>query len=71
MFVSAKTPASVVQQLNKAVRDTIANPSVSARLLQGGAEPKSSTPQELAALLKADTDKWAALIKSRNIKADQ
>ena len=71
LFVSAKTPASVVQQLNKAVRDAIANPDVSARLLQGGAEPKSSTPQELAVLLKADTDKWAALIKSRNIKADQ
>lgn len=71
LFVSAKTPASVVQQLNKAVRDAIANPDVSARLLQGGAEPKSSTPQELAELLKADTDKWAALIKSRNIKADQ
>jgi len=70
LFVSAKTPASVVQQLNKAVRDTIANPNVSAKLLQGGAEPKSSTPQELAALLKADTDKWAALIKSRNIKAN-
>ena len=71
LFVSAKTPAPVVQQLNKAVQDTIANPNVSARLLQGGAEPKSSTPQELSALLKADTDKWAALIKSRNIKADQ
>lgn len=71
LFVSAKTPAPVVQQLNKAVRDALANPDVSARLLQGGAEPKSSTPQELAALLKADTDKWAALIKSRNIKADQ
>lgn len=71
LFVSAKTPASVVTQLNKAVRDAIAHPDVGARLLQGGAEPKSSTPQELAALLKADTDKWAALIKTRNIKADQ
>lgn len=71
LFVSAKTPAPMLQQLNKAVRAAIANPDVSARLLQGGAEPKSSTHQELAALLKADTEKWAALIKSRNIKADQ
>lgn len=71
LFVSVKTPAPVVQQLNKAVRDAITNPDVSAKLMQGGADPKSSTPQELAALLKADTDKWAALIKSRNIKADQ
>ncbi|UBQ43796.1 tripartite tricarboxylate transporter substrate binding protein [Comamonas testosteroni] len=71
LFVSAKTSPAVVEQLNKAVRAAIANPDVSARLLQGGAEPKSSTSQELAALLKADTEKWGAIIKSRNIKADQ
>lgn len=71
LFVSAKTPAAVVEQLNKAVRAAIADPEVNAKLLKGGAEPKSSTPQELAALLKADTDKWAALIKARNIKAEE
>ncbi|XAH22763.1 tripartite tricarboxylate transporter substrate binding protein [Xylophilus sp. GW821-FHT01B05] len=71
LFVSAKTPPAVVAQLNKAVRDAIANPDVAARLLRGGAEPRTSTPQELAVLLKADTDKWAALIKSRNVKVDQ
>jgi len=71
LFVSAKTPTQVVQHLNKAVRDAIANPDVTAKLLQGGAEPKSSTSQELATLLNADTDKWAALIKSRNIMVDQ
>ena len=70
LFVSAKTQPAVVQELNKAVRSAIANPDVSARLLRGGAEPKTSTPQELAALLKADTAKWAALIKSRSIKAE-
>ncbi|CAM3390892.1 Bug family tripartite tricarboxylate transporter substrate binding protein [Paracidovorax anthurii] len=71
LFVSAKTPAAVVEQLNKAVRDAIAHPETNAKLLRGGAEPKSSTTQELAALLKTDTAKWAALIKARNIKADE
>ena len=71
LFVSAKTPAAVVEQLNKAVRAAVADPEVNAKLLKGGAEPRSSTPQELAALLKADTDKWAALIKARNIKAEE
>jgi tripartite-type tricarboxylate transporter receptor subunit TctC len=71
LFASAKTQAAVVEQLNKAVRAAIADPEVHARLLKGGAEPKSSTPQELAALLKADTDKWATLIKTRNIKAEE
>jgi tripartite-type tricarboxylate transporter receptor subunit TctC len=40
-------------------------------MTQSGAEPKASTPEELAALLKADTDKWAVLIKSRNITGDE
>ena len=71
LFVSAKTPAAVVEQLNKAVRAAVADPEVHAKLLKGGAEPKSSTPQELAALLQADTNKWAALIKARNIKAEE
>lgn len=71
LFVSAKTPATVVSQLNKAVRASIADPEVSAKLLRGGAEPKSSSSQELAALLKADTEKWAALIKARSIKPEE
>jgi tripartite-type tricarboxylate transporter receptor subunit TctC len=40
------------------------------RLLQSGAEPAPSTPQELAALLRQDTDKWARLIKAKAIKAE-
>lgn len=70
-FVSAKTPPTVVEQLNKAVRAAITNPEVSAKLLRAGAEPKASSPQELAAVLNADTVKWSALIKSRNVKADE
>ncbi|MBT9442553.1 MAG: tripartite tricarboxylate transporter substrate binding protein [Acidovorax sp.] len=71
LFASAKTPPAVVAQLNKAVRAALAHPEVSAKLLKGGAEPKSSTPQELTDLLKSDTAKWAALIKARNIKTDE
>jgi tripartite-type tricarboxylate transporter receptor subunit TctC len=70
LFVSAKTPPAVVAQLNKAVQATLNTPVVRERLLQQGAEPAPSTPQELSALLKHDTDKWARLIKAKNIKAE-
>lgn len=69
-FVSAKTPASVIDALNKATRATLTTPVVRDRLLQSGAEPAPSTPQELAALLRQDTDKWARLIKAKGIKAE-
>jgi tripartite-type tricarboxylate transporter receptor subunit TctC len=70
LFVSARTPAPIVDALNKAVQKAVAAPSVHDALLQSGAEPMTSTPQELASLVKADTEKWAQLIKAKNIRVD-
>jgi len=69
-FVPAKTPREVIDNLNKAVRATLANPLVRDQLLASGADPRPTTPQELATLLKSDTDKWARLIKAKAIKAE-
>jgi tripartite-type tricarboxylate transporter receptor subunit TctC len=70
LFVSAKTPPAVVEALNKAVRAAMAQPALRERLLASGATPAVGTPQELAALLKSDTEKWARLIKAKGIKAE-
>lgn len=70
LFAPAKTPPAVVEALNKAVRATLTNPAVRERLLQSGTEPAPSSSAELARLLKNDTEKWAKLIKIKNIKPD-
>jgi tripartite-type tricarboxylate transporter receptor subunit TctC len=69
-FVSSKTPRPIVDALNAATRRALADPAVANRLLQSGAEPRATTSEEMAALLRADTNKWAALIKARNIRLD-
>lgn len=69
-FVSSKTPRPIVDALNAATRRALADPAVANRLLQSGAEPRATSPEEMAALLRADTNKWAALIKARNIRLD-
>jgi tripartite-type tricarboxylate transporter receptor subunit TctC len=69
-FVSSKTPRPIVDALNAATRRALADPAVATRLLQSGAEPRATSPEEMAALLRADTNKWAALIKARNIRLD-
>ncbi|WP_300556856.1 tripartite tricarboxylate transporter substrate binding protein [Limnohabitans sp. Rim8] len=69
-FVSSKTPRPIVDALNAATRRALADPGVANRLLQSGAEPRATTSEEMAALLRADTNKWAALIKARNIRLD-
>ncbi|MBU3652910.1 MAG: tripartite tricarboxylate transporter substrate binding protein [Limnohabitans sp.] len=71
LFASAKTPAEVIRSLNRAVQTAVADPVANAKITQSGAEPKASTPEELGAILKADTDKWAQLIRARNITGDE
>jgi tripartite-type tricarboxylate transporter receptor subunit TctC len=70
LFVSSKTPPASVDALNKAVRNALATPALRERLLQSGADPMSSTPQELASLVRQDTDKWGRLIKAKNIRPE-
>lgn len=67
LFVSAKTPPETINAINEAVRKTLATPAVSEKLLASGALPSASTPQELAATLKRDTEKWSKLIKAQKI----
>jgi tripartite-type tricarboxylate transporter receptor subunit TctC len=71
LFASAKTSPEVVKALNKAVQQAVSDPAANAKMTQSGAEPKFSSPEELGAMLKVDTEKWAQLIKSRNITGDE
>jgi tripartite-type tricarboxylate transporter receptor subunit TctC len=70
LFVSSKTPKPIVINLNKAVKAVLSQPAVTAKLLASGAEPKWSTPEDLANILNTDTEKWSNLIKSKSIKAN-
>src|SRR5215813_1054302 len=67
IFAPAKTPPAVISALNEAVRRTLATPAVSEKLLSSGAVPSASSPQDLAAVLKRDTEKWGKLIKAQKI----
>jgi len=70
LFAPAKTPPAAIAAINQAVRRALTNPALRDKLLATGAEPAPSTPQELAALLQKDTDKWGRLIQAKNIKAE-
>ena len=70
LFAPAKTPPAVINALNEAVRRTLATPAISEKLRASGAVPSASSPQELAAMLKRDTEKWGALVKAKKITPD-
>jgi tripartite-type tricarboxylate transporter receptor subunit TctC len=67
IFAPAKTPPAVISALNEAVRKTLSTPAVREKLLSSGAVPSASSPQDLAAVLKRDTEKWGKLIKAQKI----
>ncbi len=70
LFTTRGTPAPEIERLNKAVRAALASEPIRAKLSNSGAQPAASSPAELAALLKADSEKWARMVKAKNIKPD-
>lgn len=70
VFVPGKTPKAIVDRLNTELVKALKDPDVRARFALIGAEPVGSSPQELAATLKAETARWAGIVRERNIKAD-
>ena len=70
-FVAPKgTPKDVIKRLHDAANKAVADPEVQKGLAKVGVEPMQSSPEEYAALIKSESEKWAKVIKSANIKVD-
>jgi tripartite-type tricarboxylate transporter receptor subunit TctC len=69
-FVPAKTPKAVVDKLNAAFREALADKDVAAKLLAAGIEPTVSSPQELTAFVIAETKKWAKIVADAKIEPE-
>ncbi len=62
LLAPAGTPAPVVNLLNRALRETLADPRVVQPVQSQGLNPAPSTPQEYAARIRADYVKWKKVI---------
>ena len=60
----AGTPAEIVTKIKDEIHRVFAMPGVREKLAAQGIEPKTSTPEELAALVKSDLARWAEVIKA-------
>jgi tripartite-type tricarboxylate transporter receptor subunit TctC len=70
LLAPAGTPRPIVERLNKELRAALATEEVRRRLLQEGAEPMPTTPEEHAAVIDREESKWSAIIRSAGIKAE-
>ena len=67
LFAPAKTPPARVGELNAAIRAVLTSDAYRKRLVDSGAEPNPSTPEQLAALVKTDGAKWGRFIRDKKI----
>jgi tripartite-type tricarboxylate transporter receptor subunit TctC len=68
--VPVKTPREIVVKLNQEMLKALAAPEVKERLASLGADIVASSPEQTAAIFKADAAKYAKVAQAANIRAD-
>jgi len=71
ILAPAGVPKEIIDKLNAEVARILALPDVRTILLNQGNEPMASTPEQFAALIKADLERTARVIKAANIRVEQ
>ena len=70
ILAPAGTPAAVVGKLNGELKGILQQAEVRDSMLAQGAVAMYTTPEEASAAIRAESDKWAKVIKDGNIKGD-
>ncbi len=70
VYGPAGLPRPVLDRLNAEFVKALNNPAIRERLTGLGLEPSTTTPEGLAALMRADREKWIKLIAEAKIKAE-
>jgi tripartite-type tricarboxylate transporter receptor subunit TctC len=65
-----KTSPAVAEKLSSAVAEAIRSPEVRKRLAALSAEPVGDTPEQMAAFMKLEVERWKRVIESAKVQAD-
>ena len=70
LWAPAKTPAAIIKRLNQAMVYALRQSDIKERFLNAGLEPVGSTPEESAAMIKADIARMSKVIKDAGIRVE-
>jgi tripartite-type tricarboxylate transporter receptor subunit TctC len=70
LVAPAGTPQEAIALLNREIEAMIALPDMKERLAELGFDPAANTPDEAAAIMRADSAKWTTVIRQAQLKAE-
>lgn len=70
LLAPAGTPKEIVAKLNAEVVKILRMPEVQKRFAEIGAEPVGNSPEAMAAIIRSDTENYAAVVKKANIRIE-
>jgi tripartite-type tricarboxylate transporter receptor subunit TctC len=70
VLAPAGTSRAIVARLHEEIVRALRTPEVMQRLAADGAEPVGSSPEEFAAFIKSEIDKWAKVARAAGIRAE-
>ncbi len=70
VLVAGGTPRAIVQRLNAEIDAILKDPSVKGALNAQGFELVGGTPEDFAALIRSESDKWAPVIRKTGARID-
>lgn len=69
-FAPAKTPRPIIEKLNRALNQVLADKEIEKRIEEHGADVETGTPEQLGALVKSEIAKWKGVVQKAKLTAD-
>ena len=70
VLAPARTPRDIIARLHAGIVRALQDSAIRERFISDGAETVGSTPEEFAAVIRADLSKWSKVIKDAGIKRE-
>ena len=70
ILVPAKTPHEIIAKLNEGIVKSLNDKDLRGKMIERGADPVTSTPEQFTAFLTGDMERWAKIVKTSGIKVD-
>jgi tripartite-type tricarboxylate transporter receptor subunit TctC len=70
MFAPAKTPQRIIARLNEAVVKVVRSPEIQSQFAALGADAVGNTPEEFAAFVRRDMERYANVVRISGAKLD-